>query len=110
VYATLGTVHNDLGVFRLILDSLAGLDCNVTMTVGRDNDPLGLEPIPSNAFVDRYVAQSFVLPHATVVVSHGGSGSMLGAFAHGLPTLVLPRGAVSSRRPPAAPHSAPGSS
>jgi UDP:flavonoid glycosyltransferase YjiC (YdhE family) len=28
-----------------------------------------------------------------LVISHGGSGSVIGALAHGLPTLVLPLGA-----------------
>jgi UDP:flavonoid glycosyltransferase YjiC (YdhE family) len=93
VYVTLGTVHNDIGVFRLVLDALAGLDCNVVVTIGRDNDPGALAPVPANAVVERYVAQSFVLPHASVVVGHGGSGSTLAAFAHGLPQLLLPQGA-----------------
>ena len=93
VYVTLGTVHGELEVFRLLLDALAELDCTVVMTVGRGNDPAALAPIPANAVVERYVAQSFVLPHASVVVTHGGSGSMLAALAHALPSLFVPQGA-----------------
>ena len=93
VYITLGTVHNDASLFRLLLDAVADLDANVVMTVGRDNDPGLLAPIPPNAVVERYIPQSYVLPHASVVVAHGGSGSILATFAHGLPTLLVPQGA-----------------
>jgi UDP:flavonoid glycosyltransferase YjiC (YdhE family) len=34
-----------------------------------------------------------VLPHSDAVVCHGGSGSVIGSLAHGLPLLVLPMGA-----------------
>ena len=43
--------------------------------------------------VRRFVPQAELLPHCTAVVTHGGSGSMLGALAHGLPLLVVPQGA-----------------
>ena len=93
VYVTLGTVHNDLSVFRVLLDALAPLDLNVVVTIGRDNDPRALEPVPPNAVVERYVAQSFLLGLAAVVVSHGGSGSTLATLAAGLPSLLVPQGA-----------------
>ncbi len=93
VYVTLGTVHNNTAVFRLLLDAFASTDCNVVMTIGRQLDPADLEPIPDNARVERYISQGFVLPHASIVVSHGGSGSTLAALAHGLPLLFVPQGA-----------------
>ncbi len=93
VYLTLGTVFNDLSTFRLLLDALAHLDCNVVATIGRGNDPASLEPLPGNAIVERYIPQAQVLPHVDLMVSHGGSGSMLAALAHGLPQLLLPQGA-----------------
>jgi UDP:flavonoid glycosyltransferase YjiC (YdhE family) len=34
-----------------------------------------------------------VLPHCDLVISHGGSGSVMGALAHGLPSLLMPLGA-----------------
>ena len=93
VYLTLGTVFNDLPTFRLLLDALADLDCNVIATIGRGNDPASLAPLPTNAIVERYIPQAEVLPHVDLMVSHGGSGSMLAALAHGLPQLLLPQGA-----------------
>ena len=37
--------------------------------------------------------QADVLPFCDVAVGHAGSGSTLGALAHGLPMLLLPHGA-----------------
>lgn len=93
VYVTLGTMFNELELFRLILGALADVDCNVIATVGRTNDPEALGPLPANAFVEQYVAQALVLPHCAATVGHGGSGSTLAAFAHGIPTLFVPQGA-----------------
>jgi UDP:flavonoid glycosyltransferase YjiC (YdhE family) len=93
VYVTLGTIFNELRLFRAVLDGLASLDCEVIATIGRSNDPAALGPIPANAQVERFIPQSEVLPHCRVVVSHAGSGSTLGALAHGLPLLLLPQGA-----------------
>ena len=93
VYVTLGTVFNDLSVFRVLLDALADVDCNVIATVGPRSDPAELGPIPENAHVERYISQSLVLPRSAMAVVHGGSGSTLAALAHALPMLVVPQGA-----------------
>jgi UDP:flavonoid glycosyltransferase YjiC (YdhE family) len=93
VYVTLGTVHNVLPVFRLLLEAFATVDCNVVATIGRNNDPAELAPLPANAQVERYISQALILPHASVVVSHGGSGSTLASLAYGLPILFVPQGA-----------------
>ena len=93
VYVTLGTMFNEAALFRLLLDALADVDCNVIMTVGRNGDPEALAPLPENAFVERYIPQAFVLPHCAATVGHGGSGSTLAALAQGIPTLFVPQGA-----------------
>jgi UDP:flavonoid glycosyltransferase YjiC (YdhE family) len=93
VYVTLGTVFGGAALRRLLLDALAGLECAVLMTVGRDFDPGALAPWPANATVERFVPQAQILPRCAAVVAHAGSGSTLGALAHGLPMLLLPQGA-----------------
>jgi hypothetical protein len=94
VYGTLGTFANrDLGVFRAIMDGLAGEPVNAVLTVGRNNDPAALRPVPPNVRVERYVPQSLLLPYCHAVINHAGSGTMLGGFGHGLPQLLVPQGA-----------------
>lgn len=91
IYVTLGTVVSGAAIFRMLLSALADVEADVLVTTGPQNDPRDLEPLPSNARAERYLPQAEVLPRCSLVVTHGGSGSMLGALAHGLPMLVVPR-------------------
>jgi UDP:flavonoid glycosyltransferase YjiC (YdhE family) len=93
VYVTLGTIFNDPGRFSTILSALGDVDATVLATIGRDNDPADLGHLPENVIVEQYVPQADVLPLCAVAVGHAGSGSTLGALAHGLPMLLLPHGA-----------------
>ncbi|MFN2471166.1 MAG: glycosyltransferase [Gaiellaceae bacterium] len=95
VYFTLGTVFNmesgDLLV--RVLAGLRELPINLVVTVGHHIDPVELGPQPASIHIERYVPQSVVLPRCDLVVSHGGSGSVIGALAHGLPLVLIPMGA-----------------
>ena len=95
VYLTLGTIFNlESGdLFERALAGLRELPVCVVVTVGRELDPRILGPQPSNVVVRRYIPQSLVLPRCDLVVSHGGSGSVIGALTHGLPMVLLPMGA-----------------
>ena len=74
VYLTLGTVNNQAPLFRTVLAGLATLDVPVLVTLG-NADPASVGPQPDRIRVAGYVSQSAVLPHASAVVSHGGSGT-----------------------------------
>ena len=93
VYVTLGTSFNTLETFRILLDAVAEIDCDVTVTIGRNRDPRDLEPIPRNATVERYIPQDEILPSCDAVVAHAGSGTLFATLAHGLPLVLLPSGA-----------------
>jgi hypothetical protein len=93
VYLTLGTLFGNTEVFRTALAGLAGEGVEVVVTVGMENDPAELEPVPANATVERYIPQAELLPRCSAIVHHGGSGTMYGSLAHGVPQIVLPQGA-----------------
>jgi UDP:flavonoid glycosyltransferase YjiC (YdhE family) len=95
VYVTLGTIFNmESGdLFQRVLAGLRELPIELIVTVGRDIDPAELGPQPANVHIERYVPQATILPHCDLVVSHSGSGSVLGALTHGLPMVLLPLGA-----------------
>jgi UDP:flavonoid glycosyltransferase YjiC (YdhE family) len=93
VYVTMGTVFNDVGPLRVVLAALADLPVRVLVTVGPNGDPDALGDQPLNVRVERYVPQAAVLPHCELVVSHGGSGTVLSTLALGIPQLCLPQGA-----------------
>ena len=93
VYLTLGTIWNaDLDVFRTAIEALRD-EVNVVVTVGREHDPAVLGAQPPSVVVRSFIPQAEVLPWCDAVVCHGGSGTVLGALAHGCPLLVVPQGA-----------------
>jgi MGT family glycosyltransferase len=93
VYFTLGTVFNlECGdLFTRVLAGLRGRAAIVT--VGPHVDPQELGPQPPEVRVERFVPQAELLPRCRAVVSHGGAGSVMGALAHGLPSVLIPMGA-----------------
>ena len=95
VYFTLGTVFNlESGdLFARVLGGLRELPVNVIVTVGHHIDPAEFGPQPANVHIERYIAQEAILPQCSLVVSHGGSGSVSGALAHGRPAVLIPMGA-----------------
>jgi len=93
VYVTFGTVFNDPGLFSATMAVVADLDVDVLVTVGPAADPAALGAAPVNVRVERYVPQTAVLPHCSVVVSHAGSGTFLASMGLGIPQLCLPQAA-----------------
>ncbi len=95
VYFTLGTVFNlESGdLFERVLAGLAELGVDVVATVGAEIDPAEFGPLPPHVRVERFLPQAEILPRCSAVVSQAGSGSVLGALAHGLPQVLIPMGA-----------------
>ncbi|MFI5906935.1 glycosyltransferase [Dactylosporangium sp. NPDC051541] len=95
VYFTLGTIFNTESgdLFTRFLTGFSRLPIQLVVTVGAAIDPAELGPQPPHVHVERYVPQAAVLPRCSAVVTHGGSGTLVGALAHGLPLVVVPMGA-----------------
>lgn len=93
VYATMGTVFNDVDVLRAVVAHLAELDARVLVTVGAHGDPAAVDPVVDHVRVERFVPQTTLLPMCDAVVSHGGSGTMLATMSLGIPHLTVPQGA-----------------
>jgi MGT family glycosyltransferase len=91
---TFGTVLGHMSiaadVYRTALHAVDGLEARVLLTVGRHFDRSGLGPIPRNVHVEAWVEQQRVLDETDVVVCHGGSGTVFGALASGVPVVVVP--------------------
>ncbi|WP_148614180.1 glycosyltransferase [Nocardioides rubriscoriae] len=97
VYLTLGTVRHDASVLRAAVAATAALPVRVLVALGPGGDASALGEVPAHVRVEQWVHQPQVLEHAAVVVSHGGSGTFLGALAQGLPQLCLPQAADQFR-------------
>ncbi|QXV57007.1 glycosyltransferase [Amycolatopsis sp. TNS106] len=95
VYFTLGTIFNTESgdLFARALAGLKDVDATCVVTVGNLIDPAEFGPQPEHIHLTRYLPQDEVLPYCDAALTHGGSGSLLGAIAHGLPMVLLPMGA-----------------
>jgi UDP:flavonoid glycosyltransferase YjiC (YdhE family) len=94
IYVTFGSVAAGIGQFPLlyasVLEALADTPARVFMTLGRGGDPDALGIVPGNSHVEQWWPQEQVMPHAALVLSHGGFGTTVSALASGVPQVVVP--------------------
>lgn len=94
VYVTFGTQSgtndHERAMYRTALDAVADLPVRVLLTTGPNMAEHPLGNIPDNVTVETYVPQDQVFERCKVVVTHGGSGTVLGAMSAGLPMVVAP--------------------
>lgn len=93
IYFTLGTYDTHLSVFERVLAGLRDLPVRVVTTVGRQRDPASFGPQPEHVRIESFIPQDEVLAEADLVIAHGGSGTLIGSLAHGIPSVLLPMGA-----------------
>jgi UDP:flavonoid glycosyltransferase YjiC (YdhE family) len=92
VLITFGTVFNRGPALADLVQRVSTLPVDVTVTLGPGAaDPIG--GFAEQVRVIEYVPLADVLPSCDAVVTHGGSGTMLAALAHGVPLVVVPQGA-----------------
>lgn len=92
VYFSLGTAFASSlrDVFARVIAGLRDLPINLIVTVGRRLDPASFGAMPANIHIERYIPQALILPRCDLVITHGGSGSVMGALAHGVPLGLIP--------------------
>jgi hypothetical protein len=94
VYVTFGTEAGTSprtqAAYRTALEAISDCPVRALLTTGPNMQPGDLGPVPSNVAVERFVPQAEVLPWCRAVLCHGGSGTLLGAAALGLPMVITP--------------------
>jgi UDP:flavonoid glycosyltransferase YjiC (YdhE family) len=93
IYLTLGTLFNAPQVLAQAIDAVRDIRCNVIVTTGPGVDPASFGPVPPHIAIAHFVPQALIMKRCAAVVSHTGSGTMLGALAEGVPQVCLPMGA-----------------
>jgi MGT family glycosyltransferase len=89
---SLGTTPmGEAPVLQTLFTALGELPVRVVATIGGHLDP-GAFAVPANCTVSGYVKHSLIMPHAAVVITHAGLGTVLNALAHGVPLLCIPLG------------------
>lgn len=93
-YLTLGTVaFGAVEALRRSILETAERCARVLVAAGPDADLAALGDLPDHVQVERYVDQPAVLEHVDVAVHHGGTGTVLGCLAAGVPQVITPQGA-----------------
>ena len=91
VVVTMGTLMpGRVEAMTAILDGLEMLDVDILATVGHDIEPAALGTRRTTTRVARYVPMIPLLASASLLVFHGGSGTMLAGLAAGVPLVMLP--------------------
>jgi len=85
------TYQHQEDVLQKVLDALDGLKVRVLVTLGPTLDQTKFR-IPANVVVRQSVPHAQVFPLASVVVSHGGHGTVTRALASGVPLVCIPFG------------------
>jgi UDP:flavonoid glycosyltransferase YjiC (YdhE family) len=93
IYLTLGTVDAHREVFKRMLAGLRDLPVRVVTTVGRRLDPASFGAQPEHVRIEQFIPQEEIMAEADLVIAHGGSGTLIGSLAHGIPSVLLPMGA-----------------
>ena len=98
-YVTLGTAlfARNTSLFVAAARALTDAGLDVVITVGPHGDLDAVAAAAPWARVERFVDQDEILPACALAVCHGGSGTILGALAHAVPTVIVPLGADQHR-------------
>jgi UDP:flavonoid glycosyltransferase YjiC (YdhE family) len=91
IYVTFGTQLTGDRPLQFLIDVISSLEVRMLVTVGAHRNPASFGTQPPGVVIERFVPQAAVLPHADVVVSHAGSGTVLAALGAGLPQLCFPQ-------------------
>jgi UDP:flavonoid glycosyltransferase YjiC (YdhE family) len=97
VFVTLGTIFNTESGDLLRTAALGAAECpnveRVIVATGEHVEPANLGRLPRQVVVHQFVEQDAVLAGCAAVISHAGSGTVLGALKQALPMVSLPMGA-----------------
>ena len=74
------------------LEVISRFEVNLLIETGPRIEVGTLGPVPMHIAAAQRLAPALTLPLCSAVVSHGGTGTVLGAVAHGLPQVVVPHG------------------
>jgi MGT family glycosyltransferase len=91
VVALGSTFQNQGALVQRTIDALGSLPVRGLVTLGRVFEPSEFQARP-NVHVARSAPHAAVLPSASVVIAHGGHGTVIKALASGVPVLCIPLG------------------
>ncbi len=84
------TYQAQQAVLERAIDALGALPVRALVTTG---PAVSIErPLPANVEVRPWASHAEVLPEASLVLTHGGHGTVMKSIAHGVPVVCIPMG------------------
>ncbi len=83
--------QNQVATLQRVADAVASLPARVLFTLGHAIRAEELQ-LPDNAVAQPFVPHAWVLPHASLVVTHAGHGTVMAAVTTGVPLVCTPMG------------------
>jgi MGT family glycosyltransferase len=88
IYLSLGSLGSgDVELMRTLIATLADVPARIVVSKGPQHDQLELAPTMTGA---EFLPQVSILPHADLVITHGGNNTVTECLRFGRPTVILP--------------------
>lgn len=88
IYFSLGSLGGaDVDLMRQLISELSTVDANIVVSKGPRADELELA---DNMWGEEMVAQTRIIPHADLVITHGGNNTVTESMHAGKPMILLP--------------------
>ncbi len=93
IYLTMGS-SGILELFKMIIEALQDKPYRIAITTGAQFDISSLGELPDNIFAIPLYSGGKLLERASLMINHGGSGTIYQAIKYGVPQLAIPTHAV----------------
>jgi UDP:flavonoid glycosyltransferase YjiC (YdhE family) len=91
IYASLGTLQNrNWEIFQSIASACLGLDVQLVISLGNPNSLESGSNLPGAPIVVPYAPHQQLIDRASLVITHAGMNTVLGALSSGVPIVAIP--------------------
>lgn len=91
IYASLGTLQNKVPkIFQSIAEATAELDAQLVISLGNPRNKPENYSLPDRVTVVSFAPHQKLIDRASVVITHAGMNTTLGALSSGVPIVAIP--------------------
>ncbi|WP_041391952.1 glycosyltransferase [Pleurocapsa sp. PCC 7327] len=91
IYASLGTLQNrNWEIFQSIAEACIGLDAQLVISLGNPNSQESGTSLPGSPIVVPYAPHQQLIERASLVITHAGMNTTIGALSSGVPLVAIP--------------------